>query len=163
MPGPPPTPNVIKLLRGNPGKRPIRPKPEPAIPNDMPEPPPFLGAYALDEWWGTGVELHRIGLLTAVDVQPFAAYCQAYHHFRTATEKLKQMADADPVMAGLLVKSGKGTAVQNPLVLTARQAANDMVTYASHFGLTPAARARIACAGFDPPRGPGKFDGLLRG
>jgi hypothetical protein len=35
-----------------------------------------------------------------------------------------------------------------------------MVRYASEFGMSPAARARIAAgAGFEPP--PGKFDGLL--
>jgi P27 family predicted phage terminase small subunit len=149
------------LLRGNPGKRPIRREPQPAIPDDMPEPPSFLGAYAVDEWWTTGPELHRIGLLTAIDVQPFAAYCQAYHHFRTATERLNEMAANDPVMHALVVKTRNGGVTENPLVLIARWAANDMVSYAGHFGLTPAARARIASAGFDPPSGPNKFDGLL--
>jgi P27 family predicted phage terminase small subunit len=161
MRGPKPTPTHLRLLRGNPSKRPIRPEPEPEIPHDMPEPPPFLGAYGLDEWWTTGPELHRLGLLTALDLQPFAAYCQAFHHFRSATERLNEMAATDPVMAALIVKTRNGGVVQNPLVLTARQCANDMVSYASHFGLTPAARARIASAGFDPPSGPNKFDGLL--
>jgi P27 family predicted phage terminase small subunit len=161
MPGPPPTPAHLRLLRGNPGKRPIRPEPQPAIPDDMPEPPSFLGAYACDEWWTTGPELHRLGLLTVIDVQPFAAYCAAYDHFRTATERLNEMAATDPVMRALVVKTRNGDVTQNPILLTARQAANDMLAYASHFGLTPAARARIASAGFDPPRGPNKFDGLI--
>jgi hypothetical protein len=36
-----------------------------------------------------------------------------------------------------------------------------MLHLATEFGLTAYARARIASAGFDPPRPPGKFDGLL--
>jgi P27 family predicted phage terminase small subunit len=161
MRGPPPTPTHLRLLRGNPGKRAIRPEPQPPIPADMPEPPSFLGAYARDEWWTAGPELHRLGLLTAVDVMPFAAYCGAVDRWRTATERLDAMAENDPVMSGLMVRTRSGTPIQNPLVLTARQAANDMVTYAGHFGMTPAARARIAAAGFDRPNGSGKFDGLL--
>ena len=139
MRGPPPTLTNLRLLRGNPSKRPIRPEPQPAIPDDMPEAPSFLGAYARDEWWTTGLELHRLGLLTVLDVQVFAAYCQSYHLWRVAVEKLKEMAAADPVMAGLIVKTNKGGITQNPILLTARQCANDMLTYAGHFGLTPAA------------------------
>jgi P27 family predicted phage terminase small subunit len=161
MPGPRPTPTHLRLLRGNPGKRPIRNEPQPAIPENMPSPPSFLGAYAQDEWWTTGVELYRLGLLTVIDVQPFAAYCQAYHLWRTAIEKLREMAANDPVMAALIVKTHSGGVMQNPLFLTARQCANDMLRYAAEFGLTPAARARIASAGFEPPSSPNKFDGLL--
>ena len=127
----------------------------------MPEPPPHLGAYALDEWWSTGVELYRLGLLTVVDVQAFAAYCQSVHLWRTAIEKHTAMAANDSTMAALIIKSRNGNAVQNPLFLTARQCANDMLRYAAEFGLTPAARARIASAGFEPPGGPSKFDGLI--
>jgi hypothetical protein len=37
-----------------------------------------------------------------------------------------------------------------------------MLRYAAEFGLTPAARARIASAGFEPPPGgPNKFGDLL--
>jgi P27 family predicted phage terminase small subunit len=160
MPGPRPTPTHLRLLRGNPSKRPVPNEPQPAIPDGMPEAPPFLGAYGRDEWWSTGVQLYQLGLLTVVDVQPFAAYCQSVHLWRTAIEKLKAMAENDPTMAALLVKSRNGNAMQNPLFLTARQCANDMLRYAAEFGLTPAARARIAGAGFEPPGG-SKFDGLL--
>jgi hypothetical protein len=36
------------LIRGNPGKRPIRPEPEPEVPSNVPEPPKFLSGYAMD-------------------------------------------------------------------------------------------------------------------
>jgi P27 family predicted phage terminase small subunit len=161
MRGPPPTPNVVKLLRGNPGKRRIGAEPEPQIPDHVPEPPAFLVGYAMDEWYRVGSELHRLRLLTIVDVMAFAAYCQAYAHWRTAEETLNAMAERDPVTCGLLVKRADGNAGQNPMVRIAANAAADMVRYAGEFGMSPAARARISAGvGYEPPPG-GKFDGLL--
>jgi phage terminase small subunit len=89
MRGPPPSPNVIKLLRGNPGKRRIADEPKPQIPECVPEPPLFITGYAADEWYRVAPELHVLGLLTVLDVMPFAAYCQAYHHWRTAVETFR--------------------------------------------------------------------------
>jgi len=43
----------------------------------------------------------------------------------------------------------------------AREAAADMVRYASEFGMTPVARARLAAGPHGEPPGGGKFDGLL--
>jgi phage terminase small subunit len=46
------------------------------------------------------------------------------------------------------------------MVRIAANAAEAMVSFAGHFGMSPAARARIAAGvGFEPP--PGKFDGLI--
>jgi P27 family predicted phage terminase small subunit len=65
-------------------------------------------------------------------------------------------------MRGLILKSKYGDAIQNPLVSIVRKAASDMVRYASEFGLTPAARSRIA-AGVRAEREESKFAGLLAG
>jgi P27 family predicted phage terminase small subunit len=160
--GPPPTPTHLKVIRGNPGKRPLpRGEPQPQIPDDVPSPPPYLEGYAADEWLERAPELYRLGLLTTVDLAPFAAYCQSYHWWRTALEALRTMGERDALTAGLMVRAGTGGAVQNPLFLTMRQSAQDMLRYAGEFGLTPAARARLSASGFDPPPSDGKFDGLL--
>jgi P27 family predicted phage terminase small subunit len=157
MSGPPPQPNVIKLLRGNPGKRAVRPEPKPVIGPDPPEPPPFLIGYACDEWHRVVPELHRLGLLTVLDVQPLAAYCVAYRRWRTAEEELNAARDAP--YAGLLVKGSSG-AVQNPLVKISRDAAEAMVHYAAEFGFSPSTRARLSAGvAYEPAS---KFDGLLR-
>jgi P27 family predicted phage terminase small subunit len=148
-------------LRGNPGKRRIDDEPEPQIAESVPESPPFLIGYAADEWYRVAPELHRLRLLTIVDVQTLAAYCQAYLFWRTAAEALARMAEKDAATSGFLIKSQSGDAIQNPLLGVARRAAADMVRFAGEFGLSPAARARISAGvNYEPPPG-GKFDGLL--
>jgi P27 family predicted phage terminase small subunit len=162
MPGPRPIPTHLKLLRGNPGHQKLnKDEPQPQVPAEVPEPPRFLSGYAADEWWRVAPELHRLGLLTVLDVGAFAAYCVAYAHWRTAEEALAEMAKRDATTSGLLIKTSSGDAAQNPVVGIARRAAADMVRFASDFGMSPAARARISAGvGFEPPGG-GKFDGLI--
>ncbi|OKO68072.1 hypothetical protein AC629_42360 [Bradyrhizobium sp. NAS80.1] len=159
MSGPPPIPLQLRILRGNPSKRPLRPEPQPAVDPQCPEPPPFVTGYAADEWWRVGPELHRLGLLTAVDIAVLAAYCTSYQLWRQAQEALERMANRDDSMHGLLVKSADGNARRNPLVKIAADAAADMLRYAGEFGLTPVARSRLAVGVH--PKSPGKFDGLL--
>jgi P27 family predicted phage terminase small subunit len=163
MPGPRKTPTHLRLLRGNPGHQPIRPEPEPDRLAEIPEPPAFVIGHAADEWWRIAEELYRLNLLTAVDINPLAAYCMAYARWRAAEEALARIAATDPIMSGLMVKARNGTPMQNPLALTASKAASDMVKYAAEFGLTPAARSRIAAGIYSEGKTAGKFDGLLAG
>jgi phage terminase small subunit len=93
MPGPPPTPTHLKLLRGNAGKRSIRPGPMPEIPPEVPAPPSFLLPAAKDEWWRLSGELHVFGLLSNLDVHVLVAYCQSYARWRQAEETLAVFAE----------------------------------------------------------------------
>jgi P27 family predicted phage terminase small subunit len=162
MPGPPPTPLHLRLLKGNPGKRPLpAAEPRPEIAPEVPDPPDFLTGCARDEWYIVAEQLMRLGMLTKVDLPALGAYCHAYQTWRTAAEAIAKMAAGDPVMSGLLVKGRDGDVAQNPLVPIARKAAQDMLRFAAQFGLTAAARARLGAAGWMPPRPPGKFDGYL--
>ena len=101
----------------------------------MPEPPAFLVGYACDEWYRIAPQLHRLRLLTDVDVAPLAAYCAACARRRTAAEILATMSDNDPLTSGLMIKTRSGDAAQNPLVSIERKAANDMLRYAGEFGM----------------------------
>ena len=165
MPGPKPIPTTLKVLRGNPGHEKLnKNEPKPALLPQVPEPPPFLEGYAREEWNRLITELHRLQLVTMADINPLAAYCMAYHRWRTAEESLAEMAKRDLISKGLMIKTVGGNAIQNPLVGTANRAANDMVRYASEFGLTPAARARISAGPFDDGGSQvSKFSGLLAG
>ena len=157
----PPVPFPLRVLRGNPGKRPMKPEPQPEIAADVPEPPAFITGYAADEWWRTAPELHTLGLLTRIDVPALAAYCHAFGQWRMAAESLAKMQANDPIMNGMIMKTKYGDAAMNPLVSIARKHAGDVIRYAAEFGLTPVARTRLAAGGYVPPSH-GKFDGLLR-
>jgi hypothetical protein len=68
MPGPRPQPIKLRLLRGNPGRRPVPSTFEPPQPPAPPSPPSFLKGYALDEWRRVALGLHVFGLLGEADV-----------------------------------------------------------------------------------------------
>ena len=152
-------PTHLRVLRGNPGKRPIKPEPEPAVPEKLPEPPAFLSEDAVNEWWRVVPELRALGLLTVLDLQPLAAYCVAYAHWIAAEQALAQMAAGDPSFNGLMITGSTGSHLANPLVKIARNAAADMLRFAVEFGMTPRARSYLDAAG--RLSGPGKFDGLI--
>jgi P27 family predicted phage terminase small subunit len=128
MRGRPPTPAHLKLIRGNPGKRRIRPEPQPTRSDNVPEPPTYLTAYGRAEWVRLASELHHLHLLAPIDAACFAVYCEAYALWRRA-EEAHARAD-DPAAAKLLEQ-------------VARAACKDMVSYAAQFGLTPVSRARL--------------------
>ena len=140
-------PTYLKLIRGNPGKRPLQKnEPKPVRPAEPPDPPSFLTGYAAEEWGRISVEAYRLGLLTNLDLMALSAYCDAYERWRTAKETIAAMAERDPILRGLIVKTQSGGAAPNPLVWIAAGAARDMVRFAGEFGMTPAARSRISAA-----------------
>src|SRR5438067_3785806 len=72
-----PKPTRLKMLTGNPGKRPLNhdePRPE----ANIPECPPELGPLARQEWDRLVGELAALRLLTNLDRAALAAYCGAY-------------------------------------------------------------------------------------
>jgi P27 family predicted phage terminase small subunit len=160
MSGPPPTPSYLKLLRGNPGKRRIPAEPQPEIEAACPEPPTFLPDFAKEEWQRVAPGLHATRLLSTLDIMPLSAYCVAYAQWRTAVELLARMAKDQAITAGLLIRTKDGNLRRNPVIKIANDAALNMLRFASEFGLSPVARARLGAAGWEPT-GRGKFDGFI--
>jgi P27 family predicted phage terminase small subunit len=159
MAGRRPIPTHLKLLRGNPGKRALnKDEPNPEIADQAPPPPDFLDKTAADEWRRVALELHRLRLLTSVDLMTLAAYCDACARWRDAADALAVAAAADPETHGLLVRTKDDGLTANPLIWIGANAAKAMVRYATEFGMTPASRSKVSAA---PDRGPSKFDGLL--
>ena len=162
-----PKPTRFKVLTGNPGKRPI--PEEFHVESELPQPPSHLDAYALEEWNRLAPGLHACGLLFEADRASFAAYCTAYGTYRICQEEMQKRADnavdkqGNKIgwLAGLVSVTKAGNIIQNTLVGTRNTAMRDMVRYASEFGLTPSARARLAV---DPGRAKqSKFSGLIGG
>ena len=130
-----PTPTRLKVLPGNPGKRPLNadePKPEIAIPDC----PVELGPVARQEWDRMAPQLVSLRILTQLDRAALAAYCGAYAMWAEATEAIQKY--------GTMVKSPSGYPVQSPYVSIANRQAEIMMRIASEFGFTPASRSRIS-------------------
>ena len=144
MRGPKPIPAHLKLIRGNPGRRPV--KPEVEVAPCLPEPLPFLCDDAKAEWDRVAPMLYALRLLSELDLATLGAYCQAYATWKPAHKALNEMAKQDGVTKALIIKSIKGNRIQNPILGIANTAAANMVRYAAEFGCTPSSRARITAA-----------------
>jgi len=130
-----PKPTRLKLLTGNPGKRPLNmdePRPEAVIPDC----PVELGPIAKREWDRLAGDLTTLRLLTSRDRAALAAYCGAYAMWAEATEAIEKY--------GSMVKSPSGFPIQSPYVAIANRQAEIMMRIASEFGFTPASRSRIS-------------------
>ena len=133
-----PKPTALKILEGNPGKRPLNEN-EPIPPKGNIKCPSWLEPEAKKEWKRLAPSLEAMGVLTQVDLTAFAGYCQAYARWREAEEFLTQH--------GSIFKTPSGYVQQVPQVSIAQQNLKIMQSFCSEFGLTPATRARIIAAG----------------
>jgi P27 family predicted phage terminase small subunit len=140
-----PKPSKLRLIEGNRGHRPINQREaQPAVAPAVPDPPAFLSdPVARAEWVRVASALHPVGLLSEADTAVLGAYCHSYARWRQAEDALRKMGATDSLTGALMIKTSKGTPIQNPLVGTANKAMQAMVRYAAEFGMTPAARSRI--------------------
>lgn len=152
MPGPAPKPTALKMLQGNPGKRSLNPDAEPQPDASMPECPDWLDDSAKEKWAELAPELHRLGLLTCVDGDNLAAYCQAFAEFKHSTVTLRE--------EGREMCSDKGNVSQHPAVLQQRSAWAAMQKFSAMFGLDPSARTRLPARGRGASEDP--FDSFLK-
>jgi P27 family predicted phage terminase small subunit len=132
----------MKVLTGNPGKRPLNPtepQPEPVVPDC----PPELGSSARREWDRLVAQLAPLRILTPLDRATLAAYCGAYGLWAEATEAIHKY--------GVMVKSPTGFPMQSPYVAIANRQAEIMMRIASEFGFTPASRSRISTPPAEEP------------
>jgi P27 family predicted phage terminase small subunit len=147
--GPAPQPPQLKILRGNPGHRPIEdniPKPRPV----PPERPAWLTGEARREWDRIVPELDRLGLLTVVDRAALAGYCQSYSRWVQAERVLKR--------EGMTFATLTGYIQQRPEVAIAQKYLQLVKAFCAEFGLTPSARGRMTIPGQDDEEEDNPFD-----
>lgn len=134
--GPKPTPTVLKLLRGNPGKRAVNTRePKPAVSKRLPQPPSHLGKLAKQEWRRIVPELHRLGMLTSIDRNELARYCELWARWREANDVV--------VDQGMTFTTDKGYVCQRPEMTLSLRLSAELRRLADAFGLNPSARSRI--------------------
>jgi len=141
-----PVPTALRLLRGNPRRRPVNmkePKPAPLVTHD---PPAWLDPDARAEWERIAPMLTRLGVLTETDADALAAYCEAWVTWKQATERMRKF--------GMVVKRSSKDGelpVISPYVKIAHHAMGQLRAFLVEFGMTPSARARIHTAAPEKP------------
>ncbi len=159
--GPPPKPTRLKILEGNPGRRPISDR-EPAPKAATPALPAWLSKEAKAEWKRIVPELRRLGLLTLVDRAALAAYCQAYAELASLTQLLDEegrVLDVDVFDKAGAVTGSKKQA--HPAARLQRDAFGRVKQFVTEFGLTPASRTRVRAP--EPERDADPFEVFLGG
>lgn len=84
-----PKPTALKIISGNPGKRPLK-EIEQKFKASRLEMPDFLNAEAKEEWRRTFELLFNAGIVTDADRAALAAYCQSYGIWVQAERELQK-------------------------------------------------------------------------
>jgi P27 family predicted phage terminase small subunit len=141
MRGRPPTPTKLKLLNGNPGKRQINLSTFSPVAS-IPRCPASLNSEARKEWKRITRELHQYGMIAEVDRGLLAMLCTAWGRFVEAEEMIEKSAAVSG--QGLFVKTPNGFPVQSPWLAVSNKAIETYKSLCAEFGLSPAARTRVA-------------------
>ena len=137
--GPPPKPTRLKLIDGNPGKRPLN-KREPRPRSGIPRCPSWLSPQAKVVWRRMIPELCRMKILTFADGDALAAFCQTHARWRAAEEFLTKHGSVYPIRDD---HGRMKCMAQFPQVAIARNLLLVLKAFYQEFGMTPSARSRI--------------------
>ena len=149
--GPKPKPTRLKILRGNPGNRPLNQnEPQPAL--GAPECPAWLDKEAKEEWDWVVPQLQPLGYLSVIDRAALAVYCQAWAELRIATKTLQK--------EGRTFTTETGYMAPHPAVSQQRSAWQAVKSFASLFGLDPSSRQGLKVS-LDAGREPTGFEEFL--
>lgn len=132
-----PLPRYLKVLRGNPGKRPLNdaePQPQPGIPTC----PAHVQGIARTEWNRCVKELGALNAITRLDRGKLAAMCVSYGRWVEAEDALK-------AAGGPIIPAPKtGALTYNPWLSVAHKAMEAYSKLAADFGMDPSSRTRIS-------------------
>lgn len=136
--GPAPIPTALKIAAGNPGRRELNDD-EPVPPPGQVEPPFVLTDDGLAVWKVAAPVAAAMKTLTTADVLTFAVFCEAYGRWmrlRDICAKGTTYTRTDE--KGRIIYVG-----EIPQAAEMRKLYDTILKYASHFGMTAAARSRI--------------------
>jgi P27 family predicted phage terminase small subunit len=141
-----PTPTAIRLVKGNPGKRPM-PKNEPKfkMPKERIAPEEYLGKhadimteYARDAWDIITPDLHSAGVLTIGDYMACIGLCIALGDYIEARKYAAK--------SGRFIVNEDKKPKTSPFVTRAAHAWESAYSMMAAFGMNPSDRTRIRSA-----------------
>jgi P27 family predicted phage terminase small subunit len=136
-----PTPTRLRVLRGNPGRRPLNPA-EPAPARGVPEPPEWLNLLELEAWDTLTAALEPMGVVTISDGPALTALAVAWADWRQARAVL-DLEEHYP-------EAGDGLR-KHPAAGVASEAWRRVASMLAEFGLTPSARSRLEVGACSDP------------
>ena len=150
--GPKPMPAALRLINGNPSKRPITATGEPQPEVAVPDAPHHLNKEALKEWKRITVELLSLGLITRLDRAALALYCQAWGHMVLLEQSLNAdiqvaLENGRDIGSAMSFSNGKGYEGQRVKVQLINNLRDQVNRYLSSFGLSPSSRGRVSASG----------------
>ena len=138
--GPAPKPTKLKVLEGNPGKRPLNQN-EPEFKEADFTCPDNINEYGQQAWDHLYPVLSEKGLLTQADRIMFEQLCYWYGIFRKCHDDLE--ANGSDYYERYDENGYLSYAAQHPAAIRQREASNKLITLSGHFGLSPSGRSSI--------------------
>jgi P27 family predicted phage terminase small subunit len=131
-------PTKLRLLKGGHPERVNRHEPQPA---DLPVVKPvWLTGDAAGKWDELVPHLQAMGVVTGVDTDALAAYCECFARWR---KLMVLCARTPPVWKRGETPDGQPIMVKNPVWSMVRDAETGMLRLAREFGFTPSARSGL--------------------
>jgi P27 family predicted phage terminase small subunit len=140
-----PTPTSLKVLRGNPGQRPINTD-EPKPPAADLTPPARLDGPALEKWEEIAPLLASMGVFTQADRGIIERYCLLWEQWLYVVKHVKEHGMTQMTQTGYSQLSAEGTLFKS---LPA-----ELMKIEIQFGMTAAARSTLKVSGASAPDDP---------
>jgi len=139
MASPNPIPTVLKLIKGNPGKRAVNksePKPKKAIPRC----PAHLSSMAKTKWRELSKQFFSDGILTLSDASALERASAVYGRLRELEKAVKIRGFSYETIN----TQGEISFKVNPDVGSLQREEKQFESYLSQFGATPSARSKVS-------------------
>jgi P27 family predicted phage terminase small subunit len=146
-----PKPTALRMLQGNPARKPL-PKHEAKPPSGIPQAPKHLTPEAREHWDEVCEPLAKIGLLTVIDGEALAGYCESRAIYVEAKTRM--------IEEGISVTSPNGYKIPSPSFNVAMKAMKQMQSWLAEFGMTPSSRSRVRAG--EPGEASDPFEDLLK-
>ncbi|HDU8570086.1 TPA: phage terminase small subunit P27 family [Morganella morganii] len=137
MSGPPKTPSHLRLVRGNPSKRPVNKK-EPKPPSGVPPTPKHFTRQGKYWFKRIGEELDAMGVMSSMDAKALELLIEAYTEYRQHCDTLDEQGYT------YTTESEGGTLIKaHPVAAMKANAWKRIRAMLGEFGMTPASRSKV--------------------
>ena len=140
-----PTPTNLKIIRGNPGQRPLNSAEPQAPPADL-TPPAVLSDLGLEVWNEMAPLLVRMGVFTQADRFLLTRYCLLQEQFANVVKHVREHGMTQLTQTGYSQITAEGSLFKT--------LPSELLKIEQQFGMTPAARTSIKVSNASSPENP---------